>query len=717
MQAHLGTAHLEGLDGPLVAGSSCSYKLIYTAGYFGVDDSGSLKISERFATDSSPPQFSDPGKQNYVEVKASNGAGLYYYYDVKNNIRPWGKTLYIKLFKGNLRQGDQLIVTYSNKHIQTFVEHRHTMKVFVDAYATYDYAEIRESPWYQVIAGEPETMHAYVPTIKSPGDKFSLHLRTDDKWGNPTQQSPGTFYLHSDHKIENLPDRVTFTGDSPVVTVRDLRCHQEGDIFISVLNTQREFVALTNPLRITSDRRTLFSWGDLHGQSEETIGSNTIKDYFQFARDYAFLDVCSHQGNDFQITKDFWETVQQTTRDFYNPGTFVTFPGYEWSGNTSLGGDHNIYYKNEGETIHRSSHALIPDLSDESSDRYTINELFKTLSSKDCFVYAHVGGRFADLTYPVEKEVPFAVEIHSDWGTFEWLLFDAFEQGKRVGIVANSDGHKGRPGSSTPGRAQFGSHGGLTCFLSERLDREGIFDALLKRHHYATTGARMYLDVQSSSPDFTRAIMGDEVETRRNETTLRIETSTHAPIERIDVFNGQTIIDTKRPFSITDEDRRIMIMWEGAEYRGRGRQTVWDGSAHLNNNQFENAYPINFWNPERPLSSEKSTTVSWKSITTGGVAGIVTTLRHSQQGEMAIHTPLVSETISISDIDAEGIFYDAGGLGRMLHVHRLPTINSAYRMEFEIDVALTTNRDNPVFVRVRTEDGHMAWSSPIYFHH
>ncbi len=53
------------------------------------------------------------------------------------------------------------------------------------------------------------------------------------------------------------------------------------------------------------------------------------------------------------------------------------------------------------------------------------------------------------------------MEIHSAWGTFEWLLTDGFPLGHRSGVVCNSDGHKGRPGASYPGAATFGAYGGL----------------------------------------------------------------------------------------------------------------------------------------------------------------------------------------------------------------------------------------------------------------
>ncbi len=70
-------------------------------------------------------------------------------------------------------------------------------------------------------------------------------------------------------------------------------------------------------------------------------------------------------------------------------------------------------------------------------------------------------------SYAHDGRLETAVEVHSAWGTFEWLLQDAFEAGYRVGIVANSDGHKGRPGACYPGASFFGSYGGLTCFLAD----------------------------------------------------------------------------------------------------------------------------------------------------------------------------------------------------------------------------------------------------------
>ena len=82
-------------SGSFEAGSYQTFKLVYTAGKFGIDDSGSMRICFRFASDQTRPQFDDPKWANYTTVAASNNAVLEYNYDPKGNVRPWDRCLYI----------------------------------------------------------------------------------------------------------------------------------------------------------------------------------------------------------------------------------------------------------------------------------------------------------------------------------------------------------------------------------------------------------------------------------------------------------------------------------------------------------------------------------------------------------------------------------------------------------------------------------------------
>ena len=474
-------------SGSFEAGSLQSFTLVYTAGAFGVDDTGSIKIGFRFATDFGPVQFTDPKAQGYTTVEASNGATLEAKWEFKRNIRPWSRSLYIGVVKDFLAPGDTITIRFGDRRFGLAGHPRADLlreRVRVPRVRRPDrHLRLRGA------AGEPEDFHRAGAGCALARGAADAGARRESRSGcrsRPTTNGaiPPTW-------------SIARCGSRPMGRLRVCRrrcallraalrrlprgCGWSGraTLHIRVLDESGTELCRANPLRIVAKEAPLVHfWGDTHGQSNETLGTNTAREYFEFGRDKAFLDVMGHQGNDFQITGAFWRELNALTREFDAPGRFVCIPGYEWSANTAVGGDRNVHYRHEGETIHRSSHAQIADAADivdESADAHTAHELFQKLKGKDCVVMAHVGGRYADIKLahdPMET----AVEVHSAWGTFEWILRDAFEKDYRVGIVANSDGHKGRPGACYPGASFFGSYGGLTCFLAERLDRDAIFE-------------------------------------------------------------------------------------------------------------------------------------------------------------------------------------------------------------------------------------------------
>src|SRR5947209_9207509 len=332
-------------------------------------------------------------------------------------------------------------------------------------------------------------------------------------WGNPTPDIDADFDLVSSRPLRGLPSTVEIrNGDGPRV-IEKLVADSEGDLDLRLMAKDKE-LARANPLRVVKGAGLRRYWGDLHGQSGETIGVGSAENYFRYARDAAFVDIVGHQGNDFQITDAFWCKLNRLTAEFDKPGKFVCLPGYEWSGNTGMGGDRNVFYRSEGRPIRRSSHILVQDQTSTSAI-YTADELFSALGEEDAVVIAHVGGRYADLKYAHDGRLERAVEIHSTWGTFEWLLHDAFEQGFRVGVVCHSDDHKGRPGATRPGASSFGAIGGLTCYLMPALTRDASFAALRRRRHYGTTGARIYLDLHGSFAEPVPAFAEDHPQLAR----------------------------------------------------------------------------------------------------------------------------------------------------------------------------------------------------------
>ena len=726
-------------QGRFEAGSFHSFTLTYTAGFFGIDDTGSIKIVHRFASDMGNPQFVHPSAPNYVTAEASNGAVLDVRYDGKQNIRPWDKTLYIKVVRGFLREGDQIVVRFGDPRegcpgmrMQTFCEATFEFKVLVDAIATYNYVELPQSPEISVVAGPPVVWKAILPTQRRVNEPFRLCIKGEDKWGNPNDQADVELRLTTAHTVHGLPASVRLRPGQFSCVIEGLSVLEPGVLRIAVTTLDGEALAQSNPLSIVTEADLFPYWGDLHGQSEETIGTNSARDYFLFARDKAFLDVSSHQGNDFQITTPFWEHLNELTAEFNKDGRFIAFPGYEWSGNTGLGGDRNVLYREEGRQIHRSSHALVDDLSDIDTDANSATALFEALKHEDCVVFAHIGGRYADIKMSHDIRLERAVEVHSAWGTFEWLVEDALEQGYRVGIVSNSDGHKGRPGASYPGATRFGAYGGLTCLLATDLSRRAIMESLRRRHHYGTTGCRMLLDVRgtfaggakrffedpnlgaSENETVHEAMMGDIVQYTGETAALTIDVDGSAPIERIDVRNGLETMETWRPFEISELGQRIRVIWEGSEYRGRGRQTIWDGHATLSGNQFAQVAAINYYNHDKRFALVGAERLEWEALTTGGFGGFDAWLKDANAGTLTIDTDLVKTTISIADIGRDDLVFDAGGIERRIRVFRLPDTNPHCRMTLERTIPLKQTGDNALYVRIVQEDGHQIWSSPIY---
>src|SRR3546814_14973701 len=86
----------------------------------------------------------------------------------------------------------------------------------------------------------------------------------------------------------------------------------EGVARVRVLDSAGRLLARSNPI-VVRDGLLPGWWGDLHGQSGETVGVNGIEAYFAFGRDLAFLDVMGPQANDFQVTVTFWRKITQVT--------------------------------------------------------------------------------------------------------------------------------------------------------------------------------------------------------------------------------------------------------------------------------------------------------------------------------------------------------------------------------------------------------------------
>jgi hypothetical protein len=680
---------------PVQAGSLVTLTYAFTVGH-PIDDTGSIKIAFRFAGDFGVPQFTDPTAPDYCRVSTTGSCRIEPRWDPKGHTRPWDRTIYLKVMGGYLDRGDEVTVVFGDRtagspgwRMQTFCERSFEFKTLVDPIATFEFKELPRSPALRIIPAAPARALCIAPSAVQAGTSFVCRLKTEDSWGNPTRR----------------PARIVCSAPPEGKVVR-----------IDAIDGRTGLRAQSNPVQVR-EVPAEFSpfWADFHGQSEETIGTNTIDDYFRFARDLACVDMAGHQGNDFQITDEFWKRIDVTSARFNVPRRFVTFPGYEWSGNTPLGGDRNVYFESEGGRIVHSCTDLLPGKVTRYGLAQDADILFRELQRQKgprAFGFAHVGGRYADMRRH-DPAVEVAVEIHSAWGTFEWLLHDALRRGLRVGVCANSDDHKGRPGASYPGAGKFGSLGGLTCVQARELSRPAVLEALRARRFYATTGHRPLIDMRVVTGD-RRAMMGEVIRTSAE--SLGVEATVHgtAALERIEVWNGVRPVRTVRPYRAVDLGHRVKVTWQGAEVRGRDRMARWDGSLELSGNSLLGHEAVNFRNPANPLVRRSPRRLEWKSVTTGGASGVILTLAHRTLGTLRVETAQGDACLSLADLGLASRKWRLGGIGKAIEVVRLPAEPCPVECAFNLPRISVTRGDNPLYLKVVQEDGHVAWTSPVY---
>ncbi len=712
-------------DTPVVAGAYGTWTFTYEVGAYGYDERARLKIASRFASDWGRPQFTDPRAASYTTVRLESRcptAVASLAWEPRGQVRPWFKCLVASVADGSLYPGDRLHITLGDtagggpgSRAQTFREKGCEWRFFVDPFGTELYEALAGSPVMDIVGGSLHRLVAVAPTTVRRGEPFDALVKGEDVWGNPCERFEGEVVVTAaGTPIEGLPRTLRWKSGEPAVQ------RLEG-LRLGAAGTESRVAAAHGAHRVESNVvRALHAaepktfWGDIHGQTRATVGTGTIEEYFAFGRDIALLDVMCHQANDFQVTESEWQRLRAQIDRFHADGRCVIFVGYEWSGMTPGGGDRNVMFRGDVASLHRSSHAEVDDMTDAATDCFPVTELFAQFRGRDdVMLIPHIGGRYADIVGFHDPALEPLVEIYSDWGRFEWLLEDALRGGYRVGVVANSDGHKGRPGASHPGASQFGAYGGLTCVLAESLTREAVFDALKARRCYGVTAAqRIHVELAVNGLP-----MGAE---GRASGPVRLAGRVvgTGPVERVDVFRGLQLVQTITPYSARsfESSRRYRIAWAGSRVRGRDRLTPWDGYLELSEGRIEAAEPFAMENPEKGITKRAERRIDWISNTTGDDDGVDVTLTAPPSAVLRFRTPVIALDVPLADLaDGATRTFPAGGVDLRAFMRRLP--GRDVTREIIVDVTDTTPPAGACaayWIRVTQEDGAQAWTSPVY---
>ncbi len=117
-----------------------------------------------------------------------------------------------------------------------------------------------------------------------------------------------------------------------------------------------------------------------------------------------------------------------------------------------------------------------------------------------------------------------------------------------------------------------------------------------------------------------------------------------------------------------------------------------------------------------PQAQPGADPVTWNTITTGNFGGFDAWLAAAEDGQLVIDSNHVTGSFPVDDIGLDEVVLDGGGLDRKIRIFRLPQNNDCRELRASVEVDLKATGDNPIWVRVTTEDGFNAWSSPIFIY-
>jgi hypothetical protein len=314
-----------------------------------------------------------------------------------------------------------------------------------------------------------------------------------------------------------------FPGDvRPVRVLGGLSWTEPGFHFIKVVDAESGVEGWTNPVLVTEEPPVeRIWWGDPHWQTFFSDGIRCPEELYAFARDEGFLDFGAISDHMEGVTDAQWDYFQRVTEEYYQPGSFVTLHGQEWTHHDperGAPGHRNVYYRGGGGPVLRST----------DPDCDTLEKLWRKLDAAGLEALAiphHSANRVMGVDWDLGWNPKYerAVEIYSVWGSSERHadagntrpggvenlggevkgrhVVDALKRGYRFGFVAGGDVHDGRPGDamhdrSYPPRDHVPYEQGLTAALAPELTREAIFDAMAGGRTYAATHSRIHLDAR-----------------------------------------------------------------------------------------------------------------------------------------------------------------------------------------------------------------------------
>lgn len=368
----------------------------------------------------------------------------------------------------------------------------------------------------EFVPGPPERLHLFLPGRRHEGSRIVLKGIWTDKYRNyPPTKGP-----IPNVELVLLGPRGEVKLDDPAQRFSEpyrfdlLLPHLGVGVYrvVAKETTSGEVLTISNPVQILPSDSSLpdIYWGEIHAHTEQSDGCGNFSDLYRKAKDVAGLDFSAAADHACYFTDNEWELMQDITNHWNVPGKFVTLVGYEWAG---LEGHRCIYTSRDRLELYRGMYPPTGSLKvlqkAFGDDEEVAIGLHATLAKGHELIWDH--------RHAIEN----FIEIYSMWGSNEShdtpylpkelsphgvTANELLLKGARMGFTGGGDCHHGLVGFSsedTRGQgvtthtlyASLVYRCGLTAAFLKALTRKELIQALRTGRTFATTGARILLEV------------------------------------------------------------------------------------------------------------------------------------------------------------------------------------------------------------------------------
>ena len=407
---------------------------------------------------------------------------------------------------------------------------------------------------FDLLPAAPEFLHLIELTLDRPvtaGQTLDFRI---ENWTGPRQPiNPFQFWLVVDHRAEWDLVETGYRSYCHFVTRDRAGRVATADLFAHTLTAAVTVTGEYTPVPKISHRKTpgVF-WGEFHGM---VFNQRSLDDYYNYARQVTRLDCCALMWFSYNTcVENGWDDVNAASGRQTLPCEFAAIAAFECG--TPPDGSHRCI-------LFRDPDNVPPIFCDErppAQEPFFQNRfhpdtiLCQSVEDLYAAVARHGGivtGHFHTLQYHAEVLCEMFQKNLVNPADEEERLYELLRSGHRFALAGTSDTHDSMPGNPLP-EPHLPMPAGFTGVHADELTTNALFDAVLARRIYATSGARILMKFHSNDRP-----MGAELP-RHAPREFAIEIDGTANLQTVELLRNGRPIQQWQPgtsaFSITAAD-------------------------------------------------------------------------------------------------------------------------------------------------------------------